>query len=759
MNTISSCLIAFLFAFSFSSKAQDAESFVRSAMQRSGNWQQISTIRYKTTGKNYNKWQNYSFTHPKPTTDEALRSFDLRANVYYSKTIARYGGGYIFEFVNIGKDTTRYVYDALKSRTGLQLQKGGKKIFDAGFLWLNETFPFYALQTVLQSGDTLQLRNDSTVRRILKAGYEDFVFSPAQQLTRITRVQNAQTTEKIFSDYKTSGLLSYPQTASLYINKELARIDAIEEFLVNEVFNTTLLQIPSEYKYIAPVATAMKVSKIKKDVFLIENVPGGRNVLFVNMNNYLVVTECPVSTEVSQSIIELIKKTVPGKKIGYVHLSHFHNDHSNGIKAFAAAGATLIATAPTVAAMQTLVDTPSALKKSVFSKQYTLKDSNHEIRFYEIKNSHAEGMSFLYLPAEKIIYEGDLYSLPDDGTITPAIEITRDFEKFIRDKNLQVERIIGHHGHSNISLTTLKEAVGGNTAATQSAQLSTAFVLQDHPAVIEGMTYDPIGGNFYFGESLSKKILRYTKDGKPAGFIDAKSHGMTSVLGMTVSRSHQLWICGAVTENGKKIRTMFQYDLKTGNLAHLYRDTSGKSRLFNDVAITADGSVYCTDTYDGALYKMDTVNRVAVLYMKNDSLFDGNGISAHGNVLYISTAKGITRVDTRTRKISITGLENFLLAGYDGLYYYDHTLIGIQNVFYPIAIVRYHLDAEGYNIIKAETLAAGHPLTNIPTTGAIVGNEFYFMGNNNITGDAPPGAQKKEPVRKPVTVVRLTLGR
>jgi hypothetical protein len=46
------------------------------------------------------------------------------------------------------------------------------------------------------------------------------------------------------------------------------------------------------------------------------------------------------------------------------------------------------------------------------------------------------------------------------------------------------------------------------------------FTLQENPAVIEGMAYDATEGNFYFGESISLKILRYTKQGKPSGFID-----------------------------------------------------------------------------------------------------------------------------------------------------------------------------------------------------------------------------------------------
>jgi hypothetical protein len=78
---------------------------------------------------------------------------------------------------------------------------------------------------------------------------------------------------------------------------------------------------------------------------------------------------------------------------------------------------------------------------------------------HEIKTTHAEGMSFVYLPKEKIIYEGDLYSLPDDGTIATAIEATRSFHAYLKKKRINPERIIGHHGRADISMEIINKAV------------------------------------------------------------------------------------------------------------------------------------------------------------------------------------------------------------------------------------------------------------------------------------------------------------
>jgi len=292
-----------------------------------------------------------------------------------------------------------------------------------------------------------------------------------------------------------------------------------------------------------------------------------------------------------------------------------------------------------------------------------------------------------------------------------------------------------------------------STVYAQQPKVEPAFELNERPAIIEGMTYNPADSNFYFGESIDFKILIYTKQGKPAGSIDAAKDGMNSVLGMTVSPvAHHLWVCGALNLAGKKTMCVFQYDLKTRRLISRYPDIEGKAQLFNDVCVTEDGSVYTTDTDTKSLYTIDTNKKAASLYLQSDSLRDSNGITAVGNVLYVSTSRGFARVNTVDKSITLTNLDDFTIAGNDGLYYYHHTLIGIQNVFFPVTIGRYFLDKEGKKIVKAEVLSAGHPTFVIPTTGVVVNDDFYFMANNNIGDEAAATGKIKK-----VSVVKIKL--
>jgi hypothetical protein len=288
-------------------------------------------------------------------------------------------------------------------------------------------------------------------------------------------------------------------------------------------------------------------------------------------------------------------------------------------------------------------------------------------------------------------------------------------------------------------------------ANAQKYTVTPAFELKEEKAIVEGMTFDPVGRHFYFGESIRKQILKYSEDGKVADRIGSDEDGLTSVLGMTVdTRKHHLWVCGAIKQEGKNIMAMFQYDLKNGKLISRYPDTSGVAKLFNDVAITNDGNVFCTDSYGRALYTIDASKKYSVLFLKSDSLRDANGITTDGDHLYVSTYPGITKVDSRTKAVSKLRMANYHIAGSDGLYLYKNSLIGIQNVFFPLSVVRYYMDEQRTKIIRGEVISAAHPLFVVPTTGGLDGDKFYMMSNNNI------GKESEEKLDK-IKLVKIAL--
>jgi alkyl sulfatase BDS1-like metallo-beta-lactamase superfamily hydrolase len=52
--------------------------------------------------------------------------------------------------------------------------------------------------------------------------------------------------------------------------------------------------------------------------------------MFVAFRDYVLVLEAPTPQFAADSVLEAVKRTVPGKPVRYVAFSHHHDDHGAG---------------------------------------------------------------------------------------------------------------------------------------------------------------------------------------------------------------------------------------------------------------------------------------------------------------------------------------------------------------------------------------------------------------------------------------------
>lgn len=263
-------------------------------------------------------------------------------------------------------------------------------------------------------------------------------------------------------------------------------------------------------------------------------------------------------------------------------------------------------------------------------------------------------------------------------------------------------------------------------------RLALGFKIKDRNLVLEGMTYDPVEECFYFGIFNKKKIIKVTSDGLFSDFIQEGQDSVFGITGLHVNRSRHLWFCGSDKGDGKP--TLFQYDLETGILISKFKDEAGKAKMFNDLTILPNGVIYITDSFQPAIYRLDSDSGSLQFVTNSDLVKSANGItsSPDGKYVFVSTSNGFARIETSRDSVTRVFYDSYRIAGNDGLYFYDNSLIGIQNVYFPPAVVRYHLNEERTSVIDAEVLVADHPLFNIPTTGVLVDDNFYFMANSQL---------------------------
>jgi hypothetical protein len=262
------------------------------------------------------------------------------------------------------------------------------------------------------------------------------------------------------------------------------------------------------------------------------------------------------------------------------------------------------------------------------------------------------------------------------------------------------------------------------------------FTIKEKDFIAEGIAYNPVDKSFYVGSIHKKKIVKISSTGAVSDFVSTGSGNIGQVLGIHINVDKQeLWACnneGSGIVGGRA--AVHRYDLRTGKLIRSYvYQKEGETHLFNDATLVND-TLYVSDTEFGGLYKINPANEKPELFIKTDQLQYANGITTipNTNKIIVSAINGLTSVNTATKEITIIPFSGYYVIGIDGLYFYKNSFIGIQNVTFPVSINRFYLNANNDAIEKGELLSANHSAFQVPTTGALAGDWFYFIANSQL---------------------------
>jgi len=202
------------------------------------------------------------------------------------------------------------------------------------------------------------------------------------------------------------------------------------------------------------------VEKLGDGVYLVNALGGGGyNVMAVEFADHIVALEAPLSSQVGEQAIAEIKKAIPNKPIRYVAITHHHGDHSGGLRAFVADGATVVTTPRNVGFVKGLVESKGLkdglakgakpLKLEVVEgKKRVFTDGSQTLELHDIgPNPHAREMLVAYLPKHRVLFQGDMFFSPFEGQqLGFAQEATQQFAGRIRELGFAIDKLVGVHG-------------------------------------------------------------------------------------------------------------------------------------------------------------------------------------------------------------------------------------------------------------------------------------------------------------------------
>lgn len=151
-------------------------------------------------------------------------------------------------------------------------------------------------------------------------------------------------------------------------------------------------------------------------------VGGSHNSLVVEMSDYLIVFDAPVSDWQSNWTLAALKAKYPGKRVRYVVLTHHHMDHAGGLRAYAAQGAALVVGKGAVGHYNKVLTAPYQRDPDItgfdlsgtsiieVADKYVFADGGREVTALLYDNPHAVSTLMGYVADAKIAYVTDVYT-------------------------------------------------------------------------------------------------------------------------------------------------------------------------------------------------------------------------------------------------------------------------------------------------------------------------------------------------------------
>ncbi len=201
---------------------------------------------------------------------------------------------------------------------------------------------------------------------------------------------------------------------------------------------------------------------------------GSHNSVAIEMKDHIMVVESPLFDGRAVPMLAEVKKLGAGKPLRYVVNSHHHFDHSGGLRAAVAEGATLVTSEMARPFFETVMANPNRIAPDAMERsgrkavvtgvngKRSFTDGERVVEVYYIEGSvHAQGFMMVYLPNEKILIEADAYTpgAPDAPPPARPNDLHVNLVQNIERLNLKVDQILPLHGRK-VMVSELYNAVG-----------------------------------------------------------------------------------------------------------------------------------------------------------------------------------------------------------------------------------------------------------------------------------------------------------
>jgi len=302
--------------------------------------------------------------------------------------------------------------------------------------------------------DVISYTDEFRRRHLLFINSRTHLLREASTEARITRLGDGFVPRIIFQDYRRMGSYWRPEKITIVQNNFVMMTNELQS--ITSEFNR-----PSSYSRFAPPPNAREVnqkdlefhvSQVAKSVYFVENASFDYNCMFVVFAEYVMVVEAPSADNASTKVMAAIREVAPGKPIRYIVMTHFHEDHIGGLRAYLRAGATLVTTPGNLQFMDVFMKKLKATEPNlnlppieVINDKRRFTDGNIALDLLTVRSPHADEMVVPVIGSDGIVYVADGFTR-DLGPWRPVTVEERVLAGEFKRLGLDIRMLLPGHG-------------------------------------------------------------------------------------------------------------------------------------------------------------------------------------------------------------------------------------------------------------------------------------------------------------------------
>jgi glyoxylase-like metal-dependent hydrolase (beta-lactamase superfamily II) len=203
-----------------------------------------------------------------------------------------------------------------------------------------------------------------------------------------------------------------------------------------------------------PPAPMVQAEKLGEGVYRLTTGAGSYDSVIVEFRDHIMMLEAGQNEAAQLAYIAEAKKLMNNKPIRYIVNTHPHSDHTRGLPAMVAEGATIVTHRNNETFFERALNTPRTLLDDVLAKnpkkarvesfgdKKTYSDGTHTVVLYHVPGApHSNGLLIAHLPKERVLFQGDFSVTPGQ----PANDHVKALVPVLEKLNLDFERYINVH--------------------------------------------------------------------------------------------------------------------------------------------------------------------------------------------------------------------------------------------------------------------------------------------------------------------------